>query len=137
MRKRCLNSNDASYENYGGRGIKVCNEWLNSFEAFYADVGKAPSAKHTLDRIDVNGNYEPSNVRWTTQQVQTINQRIGKNNPHGYKGVYWHEPLKQWVAKIGVNNKLVHLGYYDNKENAIAARLEAEKRYFQPLLESA
>jgi len=74
MRGRCLNRNDAAYKYYGARGITVSPKW-NTFEAFLADVGKAPTAKHTLDRIDNNGGYEPGNVRWACMSVQNRNTR--------------------------------------------------------------
>ena len=70
MKNRCYNSNCPHYDRYGGRGISVCDEWFESFETFLNDMGKRPSLEHTLDRIDVNGNYEPSNCRWATDQQQ-------------------------------------------------------------------
>ncbi len=76
MRERCYNKNCVGYENYGGRGIKVCDRWLNSFVSFLEDVGRRPSNKHSIDRIEVNGNYEPSNVRWATPKTQRRNQRF-------------------------------------------------------------
>lgn len=74
MKNRCLNPNDKRYDRYGGRGIKVHPEWIESFEAFYAFMGKRPS-NHSLDRYpDNDGNYEPGNVRWATAIEQRRNQ---------------------------------------------------------------
>jgi hypothetical protein len=74
MKDRCDNSNHRYFQDYGGRGIKVCEHW-KSFENFLLDIGERPSPKHSLDRIDVNGDYEPKNCRWTTSLEQTRNRR--------------------------------------------------------------
>lgn len=74
MKGRCLNPGDSSYDRYGGRGISICRAWQNSFEQFLSDMGERPDGK-TLDRIDVNGNYEPSNCRWATPSEQSKNSR--------------------------------------------------------------
>lgn len=76
MKQRCLNAKRGDYKHYGGRGIKVCVEWIGSFVAFYSHIGPRPSSNHSLDRIDVNGNYEPGNVRWATHQEQKENTRV-------------------------------------------------------------
>ena len=75
MKRRCYNSNRPNYKLYGARGITVCDRWRNSFSLFLTDMGFAPSKLHTLDRIDTNGHYEPSNVRWATAQEQSNNTR--------------------------------------------------------------
>lgn len=75
---RCENPNDAAFANYGGRGITVCRRWRDSFEAFLEDMGPRPSDKHSIDRIDVNRGYEPSNCRWATKHTQDRNRRTNR-----------------------------------------------------------
>jgi hypothetical protein len=75
MKTRCSNPNQPSYKHYGARGVSVCDRWKESFKAFLGDVGERPSPDHTLDRIDVDGDYEPSNVRWATWTEQHRNRR--------------------------------------------------------------
>jgi hypothetical protein len=75
MNNRCANKNNKYFHKYGGRGITVCQEWRDSFEAFAEHIGPKPSPKHSLDRIDNNRGYEPGNVRWATRAVQNRNTR--------------------------------------------------------------
>lgn len=80
MKTRCKYPNRKDYKWYGGRGITVCAEWIDNFAAFFACVGKRPSPSHSIDRIDVNGNYEPGNVRWATPTEQVRNRRCSPSN---------------------------------------------------------
>lgn len=75
MRLRCSNPKHKDYPNYGGRGIKVCERWQNSVQAFVADMGPRPSKDHSLDRKENSGNYEPDNCRWATKLEQSRNRR--------------------------------------------------------------
>lgn len=87
MKRRCYNKNDISFPLYGGRGIKVCERWLNSYDNFLADMGRRPSPNHSLDRYPNNtdGNYEPSNCRWATNEQQMGNKRTNKWYTYGDK----------------------------------------------------
>lgn len=83
MRKRCLNPNYREFHLYGGRGINICDRWAE-FNAFYSDMGPRPSSKHSIDRIDVNGDYSPENCRWATDLQQSENTR--RNHLFTYHG---------------------------------------------------
>ena len=87
MLGRCYNPNGERYKNYGGRGIKVCDRWIHSFPNFHMDLGDKPSSAHSLERKDVNGNYEPSNCCWATEYEQSRNRR--NNKIHEYQGKHY------------------------------------------------
>ena len=122
MKKRTTNINDEAYPNYGGRGITICDDWKNDFMSFYNwAMSNGYSEELSIDRIDNDGKYEPSNCRWTTRTIQSRNQRMPKNNTSGYKGVSFSKNSNLYRVRIDVNKKNIHLGLYLNVvEGAIA-----------------
>lgn len=129
MIQRCYNENHDSYLDYGGRGISVCDRWLESVENFYDDMGLCPEG-YTLERIDVNGNYCPENCKWDTPSNQGYNKRIRESNTSGRTGVYWAEREGFWKAQIGYMGKVFALGSSHCFEEAVKLREKAELHYY-------
>lgn len=128
IKERCYNEHHQYYNLYGGRGIKVSDEWLNSFEKFYKEMGEPPTTKHQIDRIDTNGNYEKGNCRWVTSKQNSQNRRKRTGCSSIYKGVYFD--YNKWVSNITLDGEQIILGFYDNE---IDAALEYNKnaiKYF-------
>lgn len=132
IKSRCLNANCRKYKDWGERGITIYEPWINNYQLFkdyvLSNLGERPKGM-SLDRIDNDGNYEPGNLRWATNNIQRINQRIDSRNTTGYTGVYWYKANKKWTASITVKGIQKHLGYFDTKDDAIATRLKAEEQY--------
>ena len=105
MKQRCTNPSCKDYRNYGGRGISICQKWLDSFESFYKDMGKRPTPSHSLERIDVNGNYEPSNCTWATKRQQSLNTRRNTFYTFNHQTL----TLSDWAKDTGIN-RLTLLG---------------------------
>jgi hypothetical protein len=105
MRKRCGNPKDIGFHNYGGRGIRVCDRWLgkDGFTNFLTDVGRRPSPKHTLDRIDNDGDYCPTNCVWATRAEQLRHNR--RNNVITFNGKTMI--LQDWVNEIGISRSVL------------------------------
>ena len=131
MMTRCYNKGGTDYHNYGGRGIKVCDRWLESIENFIFDMGQKPTPSHSIDRIDSNGSYEPSNCRWATNRQQALNKRMRKDNTSGVTGVSWIRRDRIWQAHIRTGGKRINLGSFTNKQDAIEARKTAELIYHE------
>lgn len=109
MKRRCYEISDKYYKHYGGRGITVCDEWRNDFKSFYdwaMDNGydeNAPKGKCTLDRINTNGNYEPSNCRWVDLTIQNRNKR--NNRMLTFNGETL--PMSVWAEKVNISEALL------------------------------
>lgn len=103
MKDRCYNPKADSYKYYGGRGIKVCERWINSFENFYEDMGARPSKKHSIERDRVNGDYEPSNCRWATQTEQSRN----KSNNVYFKYGETRLCITDWAKKWNIDTNAI------------------------------
>jgi hypothetical protein len=102
MKQRCTSPSSSYWHRYGSRGIKVCERW-QSFENFYADLGEPPSKQHSLGRIDNDGDYEPSNVRWETLEQQNNNKVL--NHKVTIDGVT--KTLTQWAEENGLKPSTV------------------------------
>lgn len=121
MIDRCYNIKSKSYKNYGSRGISVCSRWL-SVENFIEDMYPTFKVGLTLDRINVNGNYEPLNCRWATNFTQSRNTRkLISTNTSGYRGVTFHKRDKIYSSSICVNYKKNHLGNFNTAIEAANA----------------
>ena len=113
IKSRTLNLNYKRFEDYGGRGITICDEWRNDFMSFYGwAMSNGYSDELSIDRIDNDGNYCPENCRWATPIIQCRNQRVYKSNKSGFKGVSFHKGNNKYIAQININKKKIFLGYF-------------------------
>ena len=108
MKGRCYCETNHKYPNYGGRGIAVCDEWVDDFPRFLCDMGPRPSPKHSIDRIDNDGDYTPDNCRWATPRKQSNNRRSSRLLT--YKGQ--EKTVAQWARYAGI------------RQHTLAARID-------------
>lgn len=127
MKKRCYNPKSNNYKYYGGRGIKVCDDWKNNFNNFYKwalENGfdyKKNRKEQSLDRIDNNKNYEPNNCRFTNMNIQNINMRH-KPNKTGYIGIYLHTSKTNFYGALKINGKRIYTGKSKSKNHCAKLR---------------
>jgi len=104
IKRRCLNKNDPDYIDYGGRGITICDRWMQSYKNFLDDMGRKPSKSHSIERVDVNAGYSPDNCKWATDLEQARNKRTSINIE--FKGET--KPLKEWCTILGLKYTIVY-----------------------------
>ncbi len=117
--QRCTNPKSQNWHRYGGRGIRVCSEWLD-FETFLRDMGEKPGPGYSIDRIDNDGNYEPGNCRWVTHKENCAN-RGKRPGTSRFKGVSLVKASGKWRAQIGSGKNKKHIGTFETEELASAA----------------
>lgn len=125
IKTRCTNKNNEAYKDYGGRGISMCNEWLNDFPQFLTDMGYRPSKSHSIERNDVDGDYTKNNCRWATIHEQAANRR----NSNKTVGVRYDESKGKWSARLFVKGELLFNKRFETEVEAIQARKEAEIKH--------
>lgn len=129
MIQRCTNPNAKFYKYYGGRGIKVCDRWRD-FQNFFNDMGERPGKEFSIERIDGDKDYEPSNCKWATKTEQQHNLKNFKRNSSGTVGIFHDKKSNSYRVSISVNNKTKSLGSFKNIKDAIEARRKGEAKYW-------
>ncbi|OHO94463.1 MULTISPECIES: AP2 domain-containing protein [Staphylococcus] len=127
IKNRCLNPNATAYKDYGGRGINVCERWKKDFTNFLKDMGEPPTKHHQLDRIDNDGDYEPSNCRWVLSLQNNNNQRKRKSNKTGYPNVY--RKREKFESCFQFNKKYYHVGTFESAKEAYEACMKAKAKF--------
>lgn len=108
IKRRCYNKNCIGYSDYGGRGIEMCDRWRNDFKSFLADMGKRPSEEYSIERQDVNGNYEPENCKWATLFEQANNKRNNRFITYEGKSL----TCSQWSRLTGIPRIVIYNRLY-------------------------
>lgn len=137
MINRCYSDTNKAYKYYKGKGIKVCDRWLEpygeGFKNFMLDMGSRPDG-FQLDRVDSDLDYGPDNCRWVTASFNAFNVKSGKVKSSGKVGVTWLVKNKKWRAQITCNGVKSSLGCFLNLDDAVAARRDAELEKFGIIL---
>lgn len=119
MKDRCSNPNRKGYKYYGGRGIRVCDRWMD-FGNFIADMGSRPPERFSIERLDNDKGYEPGNCKWATREEQSKNLQKQARNKSGFVGV--DRENNGWTASIRLGGKKVRIGHFQTVEEAALAR---------------
>lgn len=122
MKQRCFNGETEAYKNYGGRGITVCDEWVNSFQTFYDwAITNGWEKGLEIDREDNDGNYEPNNCHFIMPQENVWNRRLLNGlNKSGYCGINFND--EKWVCRVAYKNERIYLGRYKTAQTAAFIR---------------
>lgn len=129
MKARCLNSNNKDFKSYGGRGIKICDEWL-TFTPFYEwAMQNEYKMGLDIDRIDNDGNYEPNNCQFISHidNSQGYKKRKYKNNNSGHRGVTWYPKYNMWLVRLQHKGIKIHIGYFKDLNEAIFSQSRKEQ----------
>ena len=127
MKNRCYNKSLLNYFLYGGRGIRVCDEWFNSFTSFYNDIGYLHKDGLIIDRIDNEKGYYPSNCRWVSPAISSCNQR---NIGIFKKGVSLNRTKNKFISKIQVDGKSYYIGSFKDEISAHNSYLLVRKEWY-------
>ena len=129
MMARCYIETHPNYNNYGAKGVRVCDRWHN-IHNFFIDMLPTYQDGLSLDREDVESDYSFENCSWRDRSWQSFNQRLGVSNTSGKTGVCWNKEKAKWETRINTQGNNVFLGYYETFDEAVEAREKAELKYF-------
>ena len=130
---RCTHESASNYLRYGGRGISVCPQCLDSFETFAEwSLENGYTESMEIDRIDNNNNYSPENCRWVSHMKNSQNRNTRTTSTTGFSGIAWRKDIKKYRVTITAHGKRVTIGNYETLDEAVSARNNAETVYWDP-----